>query len=39
DAIDGSPVLDLKPWVMEFGPRGPLRQPGWITELMQSYWD
>jgi tRNA-Thr(GGU) m(6)t(6)A37 methyltransferase TsaA len=38
DAIDGSPVLDIKPWVAEFGPRGPLRQPAWISELMRGYW-
>jgi tRNA-Thr(GGU) m(6)t(6)A37 methyltransferase TsaA len=38
DAIDGSPVLDIKPWVREFGPRGAVFQPGWITELMREYW-
>lgn len=38
DAIDGSPVLDLKPWVAEFGPRGAVRQPQWISELMRGYW-
>ncbi|MGB8541921.1 MAG: SAM-dependent methyltransferase [Candidatus Acidiferrales bacterium] len=38
DAIDGSPVLDIKPWVAEFGPRGPAKQPRWISELMQNYW-
>jgi len=38
DAIDGTPVLDLKPWVREFGPRGELRQPAWIGELMTRYW-
>jgi tRNA-Thr(GGU) m(6)t(6)A37 methyltransferase TsaA len=38
DAIDGSPVLDLKPWVAEFGPRGTVRQPRWMSELMQRYW-
>jgi tRNA-Thr(GGU) m(6)t(6)A37 methyltransferase TsaA len=38
DAIDGSPVLDIKPWVVEFGPRGPVFQPAWISELMQGYW-
>jgi tRNA-Thr(GGU) m(6)t(6)A37 methyltransferase TsaA len=38
DAIDGSPVLDLKPWVQEFGPRGPVVQPEWMTELMEEYW-
>jgi tRNA-Thr(GGU) m(6)t(6)A37 methyltransferase TsaA len=38
DAVDGSPVLDLKPWVREFGPRGDVSQPGWMTELMREYW-
>ncbi len=38
DAIDGTPVLDLKPWVREFGPRGEVRQPAWMTELMREYW-
>jgi tRNA (adenine37-N6)-methyltransferase len=38
DAIDGTPVLDIKPWVTEFGPRGPVRQPAWISELMRGYW-
>jgi tRNA-Thr(GGU) m(6)t(6)A37 methyltransferase TsaA len=38
DAIDGTPVLDIKPWVIEFGPRGPIRQPLWMSELMKKYW-
>jgi tRNA (adenine37-N6)-methyltransferase len=38
DAIDGTPVLDIKPWVKEFGPRGEVKQPSWITELMTRYW-
>ncbi len=38
DAIDGSPVLDIKPWVIEFGARGPIRQPQWMSELMTKYW-
>ena len=38
DAVDGSPVLDIKPWVIEFGPRGPVLQPKWISELMRGYW-
>jgi tRNA-Thr(GGU) m(6)t(6)A37 methyltransferase TsaA len=38
DAIDGTPVLDLKPWMAEFGPRGAVRQPAWATELMAGYW-
>ena len=38
DAIDGSPVVDIKPVLAEFLPRGEVRQPGWSTELMQEYW-
>jgi tRNA (adenine37-N6)-methyltransferase len=38
DAIDGTPVLDIKPWVKEFGPRGEVRQPAWMGELMAGYW-
>ena len=38
DAVDNTPVLDLKPWVAEFGPRGPTRQPAWMHELMRGYW-
>jgi tRNA-Thr(GGU) m(6)t(6)A37 methyltransferase TsaA len=38
DAIDGSPVLDVKPYMAEFGPRGDVRQPGWSRELMAGYW-
>ncbi|MBM4783608.1 MAG: tRNA (N6-threonylcarbamoyladenosine(37)-N6)-methyltransferase TrmO [Archangiaceae bacterium] len=39
DAIDGTPVVDLKPWLREFGPIGEVRQPAWSTELMQHYYD
>jgi len=39
DAIDGTPVLDIKPWVAEFGPRGATREPTWVTELMHGYWE
>ena len=38
DAIDGTPVVDLKPWMVEFGPRGEVRQPAWSVELMKDYW-
>jgi tRNA-Thr(GGU) m(6)t(6)A37 methyltransferase TsaA len=38
DAIDGTPVLDIKPYMTEFGPRGPVRQPRWSRELMSGYW-
>jgi len=39
DAIDGTPVLDVKPVMSEFLPRGPVRQPAWSHELMRAYWD
>ena len=38
DAVDGTPVLDVKPYVEEFGPRGPIREPAWIRELMRTYY-
>jgi tRNA (adenine37-N6)-methyltransferase len=38
DAVDGTPVLDIKPWVEEFAPRGQVFQPTWISELMRGYW-
>ena len=38
DAVDGTPVLDLKPVMAEFAPRGETRQPEWARELMAGYW-
>ncbi len=38
DAIDGTPVLDLKPYMTEFAPRTEIRQPRWSRELMSGYW-
>lgn len=38
DAIDGTPVLDIKPHVREFQARTPVTQPDWMTELMSNYW-
>jgi len=38
DAIDGTPVIDIKPVLQEFLPEGPTQQPAWATELMQRYW-
>ncbi len=39
DAVDGTPVLDIKPVMQEFLPREPVRQPDWSHQLMQHYWD
>jgi tRNA-Thr(GGU) m(6)t(6)A37 methyltransferase TsaA len=38
DAIDGTPVLDIKPYMAEFGPHGPTYQPAWATDLMRTYY-
>jgi tRNA (adenine37-N6)-methyltransferase len=38
DAIDGSPVLDVKPHVEEMGPREAVSEPSWMRELMRGYW-
>jgi tRNA-Thr(GGU) m(6)t(6)A37 methyltransferase TsaA len=38
DAVAGTPVLDLKPFIPGFAPRGEIRQPSWAEELMDGYW-
>jgi tRNA-Thr(GGU) m(6)t(6)A37 methyltransferase TsaA len=38
DAIDGTPVLDIKPYMPEFAARGEVRYPEWARELMREYW-
>jgi tRNA-Thr(GGU) m(6)t(6)A37 methyltransferase TsaA len=38
DAVDGTPVLDIKPVMVEFLPRTTVRQPSWSHELMREYW-
>jgi tRNA-Thr(GGU) m(6)t(6)A37 methyltransferase TsaA len=38
DAIDGSPILDIKPFMTEFAPRSAVTQPAWSHELMAHYY-
>lgn len=38
DAIDGTPVLDIKPVLQGFLPRGEVREPPWAEEIMKDYW-
>ena len=38
DAIDGTPVLDIKPVLSGFLPRDEVREPDWAREIMKSYW-
>jgi tRNA-Thr(GGU) m(6)t(6)A37 methyltransferase TsaA len=37
DAVDGTPILDIKPFIREFEP-AESRQPPWATELMTGYY-
>ncbi len=38
DAIDGTPIIDVKPVMREFQARGDFYQPEWVAELMAKYW-
>ena len=38
DAIDGTPVLDIKPHMQGFSARGTIREPDWAAEIMSKYW-
>ncbi|GAA4902820.1 tRNA-Thr(GGU) m(6)t(6)A37 methyltransferase TsaA [Stackebrandtia albiflava] len=39
DALDGTPVFDVKPYIREFGVHTPVRQPEWATALMREYYE
>lgn len=38
DAINGTPILDIKPVMTGFLPRKEVREPDWSKELMSQYW-
>ncbi|MGZ4675729.1 MAG: SAM-dependent methyltransferase [Acidimicrobiia bacterium] len=38
DAVAGTPVLDVKPYLAGFAPRGEVREPDWAEQLMDGYW-
>ena len=38
DAIDGTPVIDIKPVMEGFLPRGEILEPDWSKALMAGYW-
>lgn len=38
DAIDGTPIVDIKPVMSGFAPRGEFREPRWSLEIMGGYW-
>lgn len=43
DAIDGTPVLDIKPVFKQFLPQvtfhDEIKQPDWVNEIMKNYWE
>ena len=38
DAIDGTPVLDIKPVFREFEAGTEIKQASWVNDLMKNYW-
>lgn len=38
DAIDGTPIIDIKPVMKGFLPVGEIKEPEWAGELMKKYW-
>ncbi len=38
DAINGTPVIDIKPYMKEFVPIGPTNKAEWSSELMHNYF-
>ncbi|KQL34372.1 SAM-dependent methyltransferase [Psychrobacillus sp. FJAT-21963] len=38
DAINGTPIIDIKPVMKEFLPKGEVKQPEWSVSLMDKYW-
>ena len=42
DAINGTPVLDIKPVFKQFLPQvsyqDEIKQPDWVNEIMKNYW-
>lgn len=38
DAVDGTPVLDIKPWFTEMGPRGEVKQAQWSIDMLRNYY-
>jgi tRNA (Thr-GGU) A37 N-methylase len=38
DAVDGTPILDIKPVWSGYLPRGEFREPDWARDIMSRYW-
>ncbi|WP_030835807.1 TrmO family methyltransferase domain-containing protein [Streptomyces hygroscopicus] len=38
DAVVGTPVFDVTPYFPVMGPRGQVRVPTWVDEMLAEYW-
>lgn len=38
DAVDGTPVLDIKPWFAAMGPQGEVSEPDWPAAMLTDYY-
>lgn len=38
DAINGTPILDIKPVLKAFEPQGEIKEPEWPKIIMEKYW-
>ena len=38
DAINGTPIIDIKPVFKEYLNIKPITQPDWVSDLMKKYW-
>jgi tRNA-Thr(GGU) m(6)t(6)A37 methyltransferase TsaA len=38
DAVNGTPIIDMKPVMKEFLPKGTVVQPVWTHDVMKDYW-
>ena len=39
DAMNGTPIIDIKPIYREFMPDDEIEQPKWVSQLMRDYWE
>lgn len=39
DAIQETPVIDIKPVMKEFLPKSEVKQPKWSNSIMERYWN
>jgi len=38
DALDGTPILDIKPYIPGFDSKQNVRLPAWVDKMMDGYF-